>query len=204
VIFLFLRSLFSHTFSYVGIALLLAGAYSKIFNQLLLLAPKWFLLAGVVCLSVGGSQAWKDEHKNTEVLILQRKQAEIAINALQEKLDATQRQLEYLKTHLSADSDRKAREIEVVERLMEDGNHLMEECLLKKRNDADLADRANRWEAEATQMLAGFDPSLAARLKTSVGAPFVHPPTNGANENVWNFVNQRVQALATILQELKS
>jgi hypothetical protein len=151
---------------------------------------------------VGGSQAWKDEHKNTESVIAQRKQAEIDNNALQAKLDKSQRQLEFLKTHQAVESDKKQKERVTISGLIEDGNHLMEECLLKQRNDVDLADRANRWEAEATRLLAAFDPSLAARFKTTVGTPFVRAPTKGANDVVWNFVNNRVQTLASILHDL--
>lgn len=203
MIWLFLRSLFSHTFSYVGAVLVLAGAYVKISNKVLLLAPKWLLLAGVVFLSVGGSQAWKDEHKNTATVIAQRQQAEIQKNALQAKLDESQNQLAYLRAHPPGVSDKKAQERAAITHLMDDGNNLMEQCLLKKRNDADLADRANRWEVQAAQTLEAYDPSFGARFKTAVGTPYVHPPTNGANEVVWNFVNNRVQTLASILQDLK-
>ena len=202
VIFIFIRSLFSHTFSYVGAALVLAGALEKILNKRLLLPPKWLVVAGLVCLFVGGSQAWKDEHKNTETVIAQRKQAEIGNNALRSKLDESRSQLEFLKTHQAVESDKKQKERATIAGLIEDGNHLMEECLLKHRNDADLADRANRWEADAMQQLAAFDPSLAARFKTAVGTPFVHAPVSGANDVVWNFVNNRVQALASILHDL--
>lgn len=201
MIFIFLRSLFSHTFSYVGAALVLAGALEKILNKRIL-PPKWLLLAGLLCLFVGGSQAWKDEHKNTETVIAQRKQTEIDKNALQAKLDESRRQLEFLKTHQAVELDKKQKERATIANLIEDGNHLMEECLLKQRNNADLADRANRWEAEATQQLAAFDPSLAARFKTAVGTPFVHAPISGANDVVWNFVNNRVQALASIQHDL--
>ncbi len=198
----FLRSLFGHTFSYVGAALVLAGALEKILNKRFLLTPKWLLVAGLLCLYVGGSQAWKDEHKNTQTVIAQRKQAEIDKNALQAKLEESQRQVELLKTHQAVESDKKQKERATIAELMEDGNHLMQECLLRHRNDADLADRANRWEADAMHQLAAFDPSLAARFKTAVGTPFVHAPVSGANDVVWNFVNNRVQTLAGILQDL--
>ncbi|MFZ0311415.1 MAG: hypothetical protein WAL85_01790 [Candidatus Korobacteraceae bacterium] len=201
---LFLRSLFSHTFTYVGAALLIAGLYATISNRVLLLAPKWFLLAGFFCLYLGGSQAWKDEHRNTESVIAQRKQTEIEKNVLQAQLDLKDRQLAYLRAHQTADSERKLQESAEITRLMSEGNSLMEECLIRSRNDADLADRANRWEAEADGALAAFDPSLAARFKTSVGTPYTHPPVNGANEAVWNFVNRRVQALASIQQDLNN
>lgn len=203
MIFIFLRSLFSHYASYIGVALGLAGAYSKVSNKPLLLAPKWFLLAGVVFLSVGGFQGWRDEHRNTETVIAQRKQSEIEKNALQSQLDQKQRQLAYLRARRTAESDRKDELTAVITRLMSDGNNLMQECLIKSRNDADLADRANRWEADAAEALAAFDPSLAARFKTSVGTPYLHPPVKGANEAVWNFLNRRVQALGTIMQDLK-
>jgi hypothetical protein len=202
VIFLFIRSLFSHTLTYVGVVLLLAGAYSKISNKLLLLAPKWLLLAGMVCLSLGSFLAWRDEHKNTETVIAQRQQAEIEKNALQANLDESQRQLELLRKFEAEEPDKRARERAEIVRLIEAGNSLMQECLLKTRNDADLADQANRWEAETILALAGVDPSLAARFKTSVGTPHVHPPTNGANEVVWNFMNNRIQTLSTILHDL--
>ena len=181
---------------------MLAGALEKILNKRFLLAPKWLLVAGLLCLLVGGSQAWKDEHKNTETVIAQRKQAEIENNALQAKLVESQRQVELLKTHQAVESDKKQKERATIASLMEDGNHLMEECLLRQRNDADLADRANRWEADAMHQLAAFDPSFAARFKTAVGTPYVHPPIRGANEVVWNFVNNRVQTLASILHDL--
>lgn len=203
VISIFLRSLFSHYVSYVGVALALFAVYEKISNKLLLLAPKWAVVVGLVLLSVGGFQAWKDEHRNTQTVIAQRQQAEIQKNALQAKLDESQGQLEYLRTHPAGESDKKAQERAAITHLMDDGNNLMEECLLKKRNDADLADRANRWDVQATQTLAGFDPSFAARFKTAVGTPYTHPPTNGANDVVWNFVNNRVQTLASILQDLR-
>lgn len=202
MIFIFIRSLFSHTFSYVGAALVLAAALEKILNKRFLLPPKWLLVAGLLCLFVGGSQAWKDEHKNTESVVAQRKQADIDKNALQAKLDESQRQVEFLKTHQAVESDKKQKERATISSLMEDGNHLMQECLLRHRNDAGLADRANRWEADAMQQLAAFDPSFAARFKTAVGTPFVHAPVSGANDVVWNFVNNRVQTLASILHDL--
>jgi hypothetical protein len=202
VIWPFLRSLFSHTFSFVGAALLLAGALEKIINKRFLLPPKWLVVAGLLCLSVGGSQAWKDEHRNTGTVIAQRKQAEIDKNALQSKLDDSQHQIELLKTHQAVESDKLQKERATIASLMEEGNHLMQECLLRRRNDVDLADRANRWEADAIQQLAAFDPSFAARFKTAVGTPFVHAPVSGANDVVWNFVNNRVQTLAAILHDL--
>ncbi len=202
MIWLFLRGLFSHTFSYVGVALVLAGALGKILNKRVLLTPKWLLVAGLLCLLVGGSQAWKDEYQNTETVIAQRKQAEIDNNALQARLDESRRQVEFLKTHQAVESDKKQKERATIADLMDAGNHLMEECLLRRRNDADLADRANRWEADAMQQLAAFNPSFAARFKTAVGTPHAHPPVSGSNEVVWNFVNNRVQTLASILHDL--
>ena len=104
---------------------------------------------------------------------------------------------------LRAELDVRARNSAIRERLAQlirDGNKIMQACLVNQERP-ELQDMANTWAGETFRYLNSIEPVWAQVFDSASGFTFSKGIPQ-LNENVWNFVNLRVQALGTFADKV--
>ncbi|HWY21092.1 MAG TPA: hypothetical protein VNX26_07715 [Candidatus Acidoferrum sp.] len=88
--------------------------------------------------------------------------------------------------------------------LIEEGGSLMQQCLKAEDKADELAPHATKWATEVISYLKSIDDSGdAATFNNITGLTFSHANVAPHNDNVWNYLNLRVQALADISKQFR-
>ena len=80
-----------------GIASVIVATYENIREKPIL--ARWFWVVALVCLAGACDGAWRDEHRNSEVLIGEKLALSAENGSLKAKLDERQREVDWLRDH---------------------------------------------------------------------------------------------------------